>query len=526
MFERVVATGTRERCERFVNGFNRWYLVAAYSHERGSFVASFEDITRRKEAEAVAWQWQRVFEQSESAIALSDPVRGVLVAVNRAFAGARGYAPDEMKNFPTLCLFPADERQRVEDFQRAGAEGNGHVIFESRHVRRDGSEFPVLVDTTLIREEAGGVVSRVAIVQDLTGIKGVEADLRDREQTVRALLDSAAQAIVAVDGHGLIKLLNPMAGIMFGYDTEWLQEQPLQILLPQESTGEGVRQDGSRFPVEVSRSTIVTREGPMTIAFINDITERRKSETQIRELNQTLERRVRERTAQLEAANSELESFAHSVSHDLRAPLRGINGWTLALSQDYGWQFDEKAHGYLQRVRSETRRMGALIDDLLQLSRVSRGDMAQMRVDLSALAGRIAGKLRESNPDRSIEFEIESGMEALGDGRLVEIALTNLMENAVKFTAPRAVARIEFRQADRDGKAAFVLRDNGVGFDMRHAGLLFGPFQRLHRTSEFPGTGVGLATVKRVVHRHGGEVWADAELDGGAAFGFTLGGKQ
>jgi PAS domain S-box-containing protein len=423
-------------------------------------------------------------------------------------------------------------------------------LFESIHIRRDGSEFPVLVDATLIRDESGHVVSRVAFVQDLTERKRAEEELREREETVTALLNSAAQAIVAIDASATIRLLNPMAGTMFGYRMEELRGQPLEVLLPDDirqihgkyeaeyfhkptvrTMGEGrdltgIRRDGTRFPVEISLSRIDTREGPLAIAFINDITERRKSECEILELNQTLERRVRERTAQLEAVNSELESFAFSVSHDLRAPLRGINGWTMALAEDYGAALDPKAHQYLSRVRSETQKMGHLIDDLLQLSRMSRGEMEQALVNLTAMAERMAGRVREANPHRRIEFVIERGLEARADGRLMEVALTDLMENAVKFTSTRAVARIEFARAEGRGDAAFEVRDNGVGFDMRHAGLLFGPFQRLHKTSEFPGTGVGLATVKRVVNRHGGEVWAEAEIDRGAVFGFTLGGVQ
>ena len=224
------------------------------------------------------------------------------------------------------------------------AEGNDHAIFESRHVRRDGAEYPVLVDATLVRDQSGDVVSRVAFVHDLTGVRRTEEELKDREQTVSALLDSAAQAIIAVDLAGLIQLLNPMAGKMFGYGLEQLRGQSLEMLLPQgarelhsehrlnyfehpsarsmgqDRSVEGVRRDGSRFPAEINLSRIDTREGPMAIAFIKDITEQRRAENEILELNQSLERRVRERTAQLEAANGELESFAHSVNTRPKSP--------------------------------------------------------------------------------------------------------------------------------------------------------------------------------------------------------------
>ena len=182
-----------------------------------------------------------------------------------------------------------------------------------------------------------------------------------------------------------------------------------------------------------------------------------------------MEKRVRDRTAQLEAANKELEAFAYSVSHDLRAPLRGIDGWSLALAEDYAGQLDSRAHQYVDRVRSETQRMGLLIDDMLQLSRVTRTEMQSLPVDLSTVARTIADRLREANPNRQIEFVIEPGLRGVGDARLLEIALTNLFSNAVKFTGPHPQARIEFGQADCNGRLCFYVRDDGVGFDMAYA---------------------------------------------------------
>jgi signal transduction histidine kinase len=192
------------------------------------------------------------------------------------------------------------------------------------------------------------------------------------------------------------------------------------------------------------------------------------------------------------------------------------------VSWNYEKDLDERAVKYLARVREETQRMGTLIDDLLELSRVSRSEMRRERVDLSALAGRVAGQLRETYRDRDISFDIEAGLGATGDERLLEIALTNLLSNAVKFTGNRGEARIEFTSAERGRGHGFEVRDNGAGFDPRHKDVLFAPFQRLHRTTDFPGTGIGLATVKRVIHRHGGDVWAKAELNCGATFGFSL----
>jgi len=256
--------------------------------------------------------------------------------------------------------------------------------------------------------------------------------------------------------------------------------------------------------------------------FFTDISERKRAEEALQRLNASLEQRVRERTAQLEASNKELEAFAYSVSHDLRAPLRGIDGWSLALLEDYGEQLNEEARLYLNRVRSETQRMGQLIDDLLQLSRLSRGEMKLEPLDLSALARQVADRLREGHPEREVEFAIEPRLTVVGDERLLGVALTNLLGNAVKFTGKRTTARVEFGQTREGARQVFFVRDNGVGFDMAHADMLFGAFQRLHKASEFPGTGVGLATVQRVIRRHGGKIWAEARPDQGATFYFFL----
>ncbi len=258
------------------------------------------------------------------------------------------------------------------------------------------------------------------------------------------------------------------------------------------------------------------------VASVGVALARRQTEDEIRKLNVELEHRVRQRTALLESANNELEAFSYSVSHDLRSPLRGIDGWSLALLEDFGDKLDEQAHVYIQKVRSETQRMGQLIDDLLLLARVTRADFTVAPVDLSSVAEMVAARLRESHPDRDITFSIQPGLSARGDGRLLEAAMTNLLDNAVKFTGQQERALIEIGRIDTDRGAAFFVRDNGAGFDMARAQKLFGAFQRMHRMSEFPGTGVGLATVQRIIHRHGGTVWADAHVNEGATFYFTI----
>lgn len=249
--------------------------------------------------------------------------------------------------------------------------------------------------------------------------------------------------------------------------------------------------------------------------------ERVRVEAANRDLSEAFES-LRQAKEAVEAANRELDAFAYSVAHDLRAPLRAMDGFSMALLEDCREKLDGDASEYLMRIRAASQRMAQLIDDLLQLSRVTRGEMRRSTVDLSGAARAIAQELRESQPTRRAEFIIEDDLVAEGDVSLLQQVLRNLLENAWKFTAKHPAARIEFGATERDGVRAFFVRDDGAGFDMAYADKLFGVFQRLHSAGDFQGTGIGLATVQRIVHRHGGRVWAEGAPERGATFYFAL----
>ncbi|HET6603015.1 MAG TPA: PAS domain S-box protein [Xanthomonadaceae bacterium] len=363
------------------------------------------------------------------------------------------------------------------------------------------------------------------------------------EARFSALLAAAPDAIIVADDQGCIVLVNDRALELFGHTREALLGAPLTMLIPERlrdahesgfrrhlETGEtrvigrtvelpALHRDGGEFPIELSLGRYRCEHGWQFTGIVRDISERRRAEQRIAELNATLQRRA----VELQAVNEELESFSYSVSHDLRAPLRAIDGFSRALLEDQAERLDAEGQAWLGRIRAATHRMGVLIDDLLELARVSRQDVTPVPVDLAEEARRIAETLRHGDPERQVELRIPERLDALADPRLLRVALQNLIGNAWKFTGPREHARIELGEEQHDGGPAFYVRDNGVGFDMAYAGKLFGAFQRLHDAGSFPGTGIGLATVQRVIHKHGGRVWAEAAEGAGATFWFTLG---
>jgi light-regulated signal transduction histidine kinase (bacteriophytochrome) len=285
-----------------------------------------------------------------------------------------------------------------------------------------------------------------------------------------------------------------------------------------------VAKDGRLIDVSVTVSPIKDRTGKIVGAskVARDITERKLAEKDIQELNVRLEQRVAERTAELEAANKELEAFSYSVSHDLRAPLRAVDGFSQAVLEDYGPQLPEEGRHYLETIREGAQRMGILIDDLLTFSRLSRAALKRQEVDTGKLVRHVLENMNLQREGRQVEIRIGELPGCRGDPALLNQVWINLLSNALKYTRRREAAVVEIGYGVEEGENVYFVRDNGAGFDMRYAHKLFGVFQRLHRADEFEGTGVGLAIVQRVIHRHGGRIRAEGEVDRGATFYFTL----
>ncbi len=377
---------------------------------------------------------------------------------------------------------------------------------------------------------------------DITERKQALESLASSEERFRSLAETASDAIISADSDGKIFFWNRAAESMFGYSSSEAFGRPLTMIMPGRycedhekgmgrfiSTGmervigrsvefAGLRKDGVEFPLELSLSRWNTRQGLFFTGLIRDITERKWAEEEIMRLNEELKQHV----IHLEAANKELESFSYSVSHDLRAPLRSINGFSQQILEDCFDKLDDEGKDAFQRIRAASQRMGLLIDGLLNLSRLSRSGIVFDKVDLSELAGDVIGNLKQAHPERNIETVVAEGLSDEGDERLIYVLLQNLLGNAWKFTERVPKARLEFGSCRIYGETIYFVRDNGVGFDMAYADKLFRPFQRLHGAAEFPGTGIGLATVQRIINRHGGRLWAEGEVGKGATFYFTL----
>jgi PAS domain S-box-containing protein len=519
------------------------------------------DITERKRTERALVEseqrFRQLFENSADALFVHDE-QGRFVDCNVQACRVLGYAREELLERTvadvTARLISEEERREKKGetlWERALRGEPGRIVGfdENELVRKDGSTFPVEVGVGAI--EYGGQCMIFASARDISERKRAEEALKESEAKYRTLVEQipAVTYIEELDfgePEWNIIYVSPQVQALLGYSPEEYMSKPKiwEELLHSDDRervlAEDARTERSGMPFRVEYR-IFTRNGD--VAWIRDeavlvrdeegrplfwqgvmydITDQKRTEEEVRRLNEELEQRVRRRTAQLEAFNSELEAFSYSISHDLRAPLRAIDGFSQILLQDYGDELDVEGKSYLRRVSAASHRMGQLIDDLLDLSRMTRGRMRRERVNLSTLAQAIVEELRHTQPEHDVEVILEEGLVANGDGSLLRAVLENLLGNAWKFTKNQPHPRIEFGLLEHEDTPTYYVRDNGVGFEMAYVDKLFGAFQRLHSASEYEGTGIGLATVQRIIHRHGGRVWAEGEVGKGATFYFTL----
>ena len=387
------------------------------------------------------------------------------------------------------------------------------------HATKSIAEGNLNVQTEIIESDEIGLLTNAFNV--------MAKDLQESTYTkayVEGILESILNAVLVINSDGAIMRINRACAETFGFTADELLQSSIQSILPEISSGgatgkmfesTGVKKDKTRFPVLVSVSRLDEqrmRSADLRVCVVQDISDSKKLELEIKERNHALN-----------LANQELEAFSYSVSHDLRAPLRAIDGFSQALLEDSGAVLNDESKNHLERIRFGVQRMGDLIDAVINLAKISRASMVITKVDISQLVQEIIEDLRHMEPQRKVEVKVQPDLVTDADSVLLKITMENLLGNAWKYTSKKPVAHIEFGQTGQNTKVKiYYVKDDGVGFDMAYAGKLFAPFQRLHAQSEFSGTGVGLASVKRVIQRHGGTIWVESKPDEGTTFFFTL----
>ncbi|HXV19279.1 MAG TPA: PAS domain S-box protein, partial [Candidatus Omnitrophota bacterium] len=468
---------------------------------------------------------------------------GNLRSMNPAAEKVSGYRAEELvgKYFGSMSILTTPSFARALKEFALIVVGQERPPLELDFIRKDGTVITMEANPRPIKH-AGKTESVQVIFRDMTERKLSEKALKENEERFRAVSETAHDAIISADTAGNMIYLNRAAALIFGYKPEEVYGKPISILMPERfreehqtgfrrylSTGEsrimgrtvemaGLRKNAEEFPLEISLASWETQKGRFFTAVIRDITQKKKQEEQERILKEELERRAQA----LEAANRELEAFSYSVSHDLRAPLRAISGFAAALLEECHDRLSEEGKRFLVLIGQNAKNMGHLIDDLLAFSRMGRKAMDLVRIDMTALARTVSEELRSSASSKSVEVQIDPLEPAFGDPAMIHQIFVNLISNAIKFSGKEKSPKIRIQCIRSNDDIVYSVRDNGVGFDMQYSKKLFGVFQRLHSLEEFEGTGVGLAIVQRIVHRHGGRVWAESKPGEGAVFYFTL----
>ena len=505
------------------------------------------EISERKRAEEGL---RRASAYNRSLIEVSlDPLvtiapDGKVTDVNSATEKVTGLPREELIGTDFSDYFTEPEKARA-GYQQVFREGwVQDYALEIRH--RDGHVTPVLYNGSVYRDDDGQVVGVFATARDISERKRAEEALRRAGAYNRSLIEASLDPLVTISPDGRVTDVNSATEKVTGGSREELVGTDFSDYFTEpEKAQAGYRQvfredsvqdyelqvrhrDGHVTPVLYNASVYRDDAGQVigVFAAARDITERQRAEQDLRALNETLEQRVAQRTAELEASNKELEAFTYSVSHDLRAPLRHIDGFARMLTEEDNAGLSDEAKRYISRISEGTKKMGHLVDDLLNLARLGRREMSPQVTALSSIVEEAVGELKKETPERSIEWKLGPLPFVECDPGLMKQVFVNLLSNAVKYTRPRSQARIEVGAFTQEGQPVIFVRDNGVGFSMKYADKLFGVFQRLHRPEDFEGTGIGLATVQRILHRHGGSAWAEAELDRGATFYFTLGKQE